>query len=151
MTSPEFCAAPFKALILGRNIPLHPDPRRPILKTRGGHLPMGLGGRPLLPPRASGSGKVVAKVVPLSQRNQQVTPKYYRTTAKTRSLHVRVCMRARICAINQYIGSTVVDNLKSLAAKGKSHYFAHYFATTSDHRRGSGSAKSLKNLKKGDF
>lgn len=123
------------SLGLGQTNPLHPDPSKPIIDTRAGTLPMGLGenaaaaSTTILP---SGKGTVVGKVVAIALRNQRLNLNYYHTTTKKRPLHV--CARARLHAHGSvYIyGSMVVDRYKPLIRKGKRHYFCplpcHYHA-----------------------
>jgi len=153
---------PFKALIVLHNprargvaeCPLHPDPQRPIIHTRTVDLPMGLGDwvrNSTTTSSRTGSGKVVAKVVAKAPRNQRLTTNTTATTAKIGPLHVCACVRARMRGIVYICGSCGSSYNKSLIRKGKSHYFAHYFATTSAVAYGSSASKSLKSFEKGDF
>ena len=153
---------PFKALILrdfsrlgmGKRNPLHPHPSRPIINTRAGCLPMGLGGNCQASSHyhsKKGSGMVVAKVGVFPLQYQRLSPNYYHTTTKTRPLHV--CARAPMRAHGSlYIyGSMVVDIYKALFPKGKSPYFCPLPC----HYHGKGlvvvPVNPLKNLNKGDF
>ena len=153
---------PFKAMIL-RDVsradpcvknPLHPDPYDPIIDTRDGVLPMGLGGN--AKPRSttilpSVNGMVGAKVGDIPQRYQRVTPFHYHTTTKTPPLHV--CARARLHAHGSvYIyGSMVVDRYKALIRKGKSPYFCPLPCPYHAAKMVVRPAKSLKSFEKGDF
>lgn len=108
---------------LGQTNPLHPDPSRPIIDTRAGNLPMGLGGiaAPAAPTiRQHGRGMVAAKVGAFPLQYQRLNPICYRATTKTRPSYVCVRTRAHVHG-NVYIYSSMVaDRYKVLFRKGKS-------------------------------
>ena len=148
----------FMALKSPENKDLHPDPQGPIIDTRGPFAAMGSGARRPLPLIGAGSGKVVAKVVPLCLPKQRLNSTHYRTTAKNRAPHVCAGARARMHGIIIYSGSGVVVKKGDLypveipKEKGISgHYLGHYLAHYLGLCGGSGWSKSLKSLEKGDF
>lgn len=147
MTVPTIARASFKALKSLANIPLHPDPKGPILKTRKRPAAMGPGyyHTTIATRHGSSHGRGYFPSASITYA------KHYHTTTKIPRVCVRARARLRMHGIIHFSGSMVVENLKPLAGNGKSHYHGPYHGPYHGRACGSISVKSLKFLEKGEF